>query len=621
MKIVLSSAICLLLIQSAFGQVRKEKFGKVSIQDLEMTVYPQDSSAEAVVLYSQGFFKANDIRFFRHLRVKILKKSGLDWGNWTFAIPSKSAIRGVVHNLVNGEVVKEKLKLSDVFEEEISKNYRVYKVFMPNVKVGSVIEIAYDFQGVPFEWRFQEKIPVRYSELKMERSQYIDFSYNTYGFEPIKTLSMGTHWMVSDMPAFTSEPYMNHYSNFITKFEFEVKSINIPGRYYDDFTTSWEAVNKELMDATYCGGVLKETMFLNNFAKSVGALDLSVEEKIDTAYKYIASNLAWNGSHNLYVTTYLRDRFRNEHKGNSAEINLSLVSLLKKMDIDANPVALSTRDHGILNPLVPSMRKLNYVIACAKVGEKNILMDATAKNLSPGYLPERAMNGAGRLLSNDGTYWVSLVSEGKDKIQSMVTIDIKPGNFQCTIQNRYKSYAYLDWKENYNNYDSPDAYKSKLEELYGGLSIQEYQPKMSPKKLSASETITADISNLIDDFGGEIIFQPLFFMDFKENPFSNPERKYPVDFITLKSRASIVNINVSDDYEIVSVPQSTLLKLPQNTAELRFLCNTKGQTVQIQATVSINKTTFTESEYLDLKTYYTMVIEKINDGIVLKKKA
>ncbi|MEL7121624.1 MAG: transglutaminase, partial [Bacteroidota bacterium] len=63
------------------------KFGKVSKEELAMTIYPKDSSASAVILHDKGDlnfdFAGNDhgIILEKHRRIKILKKAGFDYGD------------------------------------------------------------------------------------------------------------------------------------------------------------------------------------------------------------------------------------------------------------------------------------------------------------------------------------------------------------------------------------------------------------------------------------------------------------------------------------------------------------------------------------------------------------
>ena len=88
--------LCLLLTKNSYGQ-EKISFGKVSLAELKMETYEKDSAAEAVILSDIGELNGSTLRFTRHIRIKILKKAGLDWGNWVFNTPSKGMfkVRGI----------------------------------------------------------------------------------------------------------------------------------------------------------------------------------------------------------------------------------------------------------------------------------------------------------------------------------------------------------------------------------------------------------------------------------------------------------------------------------------------------------------------------------------------
>jgi hypothetical protein len=258
----------------SFGQ-KDFAFGKVSMEELRMKVYEKDSSAGAVILFDTGYLNGRELSFTRHIRVKILNKSGLDWGNWVFNTPTKGFFKVMVFNLVNNEIVKDKLDNSSIYKEEVIRNFQVYKVFAPNVKVGSVIDISYSFNGIPFEWRFQERIPVKYSELVLEESEYITYSKLFFGLEPIETINANS-WRAVDMPAFKIEPFTNYYGNYISKFMFQLTSFSIPQtRVYVAVSTSWRNIINNLMDYSNFGGVLTSSNFLNSYAKQLKSQDLS----------------------------------------------------------------------------------------------------------------------------------------------------------------------------------------------------------------------------------------------------------------------------------------------------------------------------------------------------------
>jgi hypothetical protein len=85
-----------------------EKFGKVDESVLKMTSYPQDSTADAVILFDVGStrleFNQNKFDFEltheRHIRIKIFNKNAYDWadGQIVYYAPSgtrKESISGL----------------------------------------------------------------------------------------------------------------------------------------------------------------------------------------------------------------------------------------------------------------------------------------------------------------------------------------------------------------------------------------------------------------------------------------------------------------------------------------------------------------------------------------------
>jgi len=138
---------------SLFAQKDPIKYGKIDKADLEMKVYPADTSAAAVILCDFGHFDSSRAEFVRMLRIKIFKKEGSSWGNQVFPFPSEAFIRGITYNLENGEIIESKLKSESVFKENVIKDKFRKRVAMPNVKEGSIIDLEFTFKGIPYEWR------------------------------------------------------------------------------------------------------------------------------------------------------------------------------------------------------------------------------------------------------------------------------------------------------------------------------------------------------------------------------------------------------------------------------------------------------------------------------------
>jgi len=347
-QLLLIAVACFFLTATTAVCQKKISFDKVTIDELKMSAYPADTAASAVLLLDLGFFEGTRVTFTRKMRVKILTKAGLDWGNWSFRTPTKGDFKVVTHNLENGQIVSEKADSKSIHTEEIFDGVELYKVFAPSVKVGSVIDITYSFVGLPFEWRFQERIPVVVNELILEPADYVKYGKTFFGFQHVETISP-RQWRANNMPAFHEEPFMNTYSNYITKFEFQIESIG-SGNYYLAYSTTWKKVAENLLDISRFGGTIKQSAFLNDFAKETKGKGLGKKELIQAAYEYIQQNLKWDGSDRLLASQDVRNRFMVTHSGTSADINLCLIALLNKLDVTTYPIVLSTRQNGLLVP-------------------------------------------------------------------------------------------------------------------------------------------------------------------------------------------------------------------------------------------------------------------------------
>lgn len=609
-------------LQTGFCQ-KKASFEKVTMDELQMTSYPKDSSANAVILMDLGYFEGNTLKFYRKMRVKILTKAGLDWGNWSFNTPTKGDFKVVTHNLEGGEIVSEKADSKSIHTEEVIDGIELYKVFAPNVKVGSVVDITYSHIGVPFEWRFQERIPVVYSELTLEPTQYISFKKTFFGFQAIETSVPNQQWKARNMPAFKEEPFLSTYANYVTKFEFQIETIGSPGRNYFEFSTTWRKVNENLLNHSRFGGVMNSTGFLNDFAKETKAKNLSTKEKIQAAYDYIQANLKWNGSNALLASTDLRNKFLVTHDGSSADINLTLIALLNKMDVVTYPIVLSTRSNGLLVEFSPTITKLNYVIAYVQDKDVEMLIDATSSHVgTPGILPARCINGNGLLVKKDNEQWLSLSRNVSHIQRQFINVTVEDGGVaKAKVFQDYMGYGYMEWMDDLKSSNADkEIQRNKIQKEYPDLNIVSYEvSKMDPKTNSGKETIEVDLSSQLIDAGGEFIFNPFVMFDYSSNPFKSEERKFPVDLNYPREVSTTITVQLPKGYSVKQVPASMKYSNTDGSASFTYLASSSGSNLQFKVVLKITKYIFTESEYKDLRMFFSEVVKKISTPVELSK--
>jgi len=610
----------LLLLSSIWAQKAPMKYGKVDIADLEMKVYKPDSTASAVVLCNFGYFDSNQMQFVHQMRIKILKDEGKVQGDFAVPASEKTTVKGQTVNLENGVPVVTKLNKEGIFIERITKNSYRARVAMPNVKVGSVLDIEFYYNGLPSYWSFQKDIPVRWSELILEESIYFSFRKNSTGYIPLSEATTD-RWVAKEVPAFKSEPYLNNYENYLTRFNIEISSIHIPGVLYKDYATNWEAVAKILRDDEDFGGRLTNmNLFLNGLEKEIKASSTTPEEKMAKAYLAI-KKIKWNKEVSIYPTKEGLGNALNKKVGNEADINLNLVVLLRKLEIEANPMVLSTRDNGLLLPYSVSLDRLNYVAVHAVIGDKTYLLDASEDNLPLGLLPERTINGRGLVIKKVGEEWVELTPQKKDKSVSILNLKMSPeGTLKGNWGKSVYDYAAVDKRNLYKTFNSEDEYLKKIESDNIGLSVDSYKiTGMDSVQLPLKEDFSITLKNRVTKANNQLFINPILFDKFTENPFKAEQRVYPVDFTTPIESNQIFMLELPTGFSIEQTPKNIKMSLPDNTASFQMLSSVVENKVQIMFKLFINKPVFYPQEYQNLKVFFDELVKKQSEMLIIRK--
>ena len=634
------------------------KFGKIDKKDLEMSVYEKDSSAAAVVLADYGFSEilynregGFYLQFTRHSRVKILSKDGYDKADIAVYLyhsgtdkESLLSLKGATYNLEGGKIVTGKLGKKSIYEEEYNKNWDEVKWTMPQVKEGSVIEYTYkiksDFLFNFRDWEFQTDIPVIWSEYRAGIPEYFFYEKFMQGYhalsindkmersESITTTKYSTgnvtfvknfyRWVAKDVPAFVEEPYMTSTSDYLSKINFELSTIHFPNERVRQIMGTWEDINNTFLTSHYFGVQVKGAGFLKKEVVPVIAGSNTDEEKIGAIVAYVKNKMSWDGRHRKYVTETLRSAF-NKGKGSSADINLMLVNMLRKAGFKADPVLISTRSNGFVREQFALSSQFNYVIGLVELEDgKHLLLDATDKRLPLFLLPERCLNGRGWRVSETNAGWVSLKGSGIKRSVLSAKLDlIEDGSLRGTVNARYDSYAAYDMRKLIERKE--DAYKGYVEKKWSWeIDSLEIKNQDSFNK-SLNEHYAIQSKQNIESVGNLIYFNPFIAERIEENPFKIEKRDYPVDFTCPRKTMYVVSVTIPDGYEVDELPKGEVIALPEGAAKYSYYVSQSDKTINFRSQLDINKPLFGSPEYEYLKEFYTRIVAKQSEQIVLKK--
>jgi len=674
--LVATLMLSLRLLAQEVTEAPKIKFEKVSNEELAMKTYPNDTTAEAAILYDEGnsYFTYDPEKGFaltheRFVRIKILKQSGVDWGNFSIALYSYNTNReeistpkGTTFNLENEKIVKSELKKDAIFRERQNKYYETVRLSMPSVKVGSVIDLKYSIRTDLIwnlrAWKFQYTIPVKWSQCHVAYPEYFTYNQSTMGYHPLlyvkKDLKNETinytakeefgkgglkanpgkgqstiniqyqaivfDYAVKDVPALKTEPYLTTLDNFTTQVKFELANTNftLVGGTFKNYTTSWMDVARQLKDSENFGMQLKTTGFAENVVEELTKGITDEQKKLEIVYNHVQHTMKWDGHKTLFTDKSIKKAYADK-TGNSAEINLLLAVMLKKAGIIANPVILSTRENGMLLMTHASLSDCNYVIVQAIVNGNSILLDATEPNLQAGGIPFRCLNGDGHMIKDEESQEVPIVNQQSVE-NTLVELGIKDGKMTGSINKKIAGLSAMNFRESVKTAGGSKEHFDKLKNSATDIDYLEYQyinmdsinqPVYSKYNFAMKEGPDSD--------AGIIYIDPVLIDRQKSNPFTSPTRTYPVDFGLPFIQTYNLQLTIPEGYSVEELPKNVSLGLSEKGGKFLYKITQVSNKIVLNIRFSIDKAIFIPSEYLNLKEFYNLVINKQAEQIILKK--
>lgn len=656
-KAGLITALLIFASLLTFCQNHGFDFGKISYRELDMKVYEKDTSAVAVVLdeFGEAYIDNgddNNLLFERHIKIKILKQAGLSeasFGILLYKSDSKAErvrwLKASSFNRVGDNWQETQLFDKDVFTENINKYYDMRKFAVPNVRVGSVIEVSYILES-PFHvmnfrpWEFQSNIPKMRSEYWATIPGNYVYSITLKGFlklhknenDLIKdcfTPGGGNaadcarfKFTMIDIPALIEEDYMTAKSNFLASVNFELSELrHFDGR-VDKVTLAWKDVEDEMRKDPKFGVQLRRGKdIVDTHVETVIKGEADPLGKAKKIYDLIKFRYQWNEVYGKYSEFGIRKAFENK-KGNVGDINLSLIAALRYADLNVEPVILSTRENGLPIDIHPVLTDFNYVIAKLNIGDKSYLLDATDDYLPFGMIPIRCLNGKGRVLGEKESYWIDLKPADKRKQVSILTLKLeKDGVIRGKIQNNYTGYRAVSVRRQISSFSNQAEYIKELGDDWDGVEIKSYELKnVDDIDKPLSETLDIEFKAFDDLSAKHLLISPFFMDKWESNPFKSAARLYPVDFGAPLEETVVMTLEYPEEFTVTDLPEKVAIGLPNQGGRFIFEMSNLGNKITVNSALAISKTIYTSAEYHYLKELFGRLVSSQNTDIVLTQK-
>ncbi|WP_143473342.1 DUF3857 domain-containing protein [Flavilitoribacter nigricans] len=653
---------CFLLSLTLRAQDPLMEFGSMSQDQINMISYDKAPDAPAVVLFDLGesyfydFDGGYNIRFTRTRRVKIFDQSATDLAEVRIPFYADgygktervASIEAFTYNFENGRPIKKAVAPTSIFEEQINERWRVKKFVFPDVKKGSVIEYRYVLE-TPFhfnlpDWTFQDKIPTLYSQYQVSMIPFYDYAYIAQGITEFDvkhseegkferrwgnvTEAMGQSYgrgvkfkdlihtyAIKDIPAFKDESYITSPNDYLMKIDFQLSRFYRPQGGSTDIITTWENLNESLLKNDHFGDFLKQSRKLTGklLEKELDVSSLSEAEKAEKIIQYVKDNFSWNQTYGKYTSKSAKDLW-SQKSGSAAELNLLLVAFLQEAGLKAEPLLISTRDHGKIHTEYPFEHFFNYVIAFVEAGQP-FLADATSTALPFNRIPPRCMNELGLVVQEGKPVWLQLNSEitalENKQIQFKLDPDTRTATTTVSIQaTEYEGYLYRtrfrDDEESLKTY-----FKGKGLHTVEMVRTSKYEEPDKPYIIGIKGT------SEIEQIGSNLILSPFLDFPMQENLLRQEERTYPVDFIYPKMDQFRIILEIPEGYELTDAPKA--FQESNELVEVNITPQQTATSLTINAHYHIKKSVYSPQEYQKIKGYLDLIIKQFNQQVVLQK--
>jgi hypothetical protein len=648
--------VFLLLSFESFGQDKLPfPFSVITIQDLNFK-YEKDSTAIAVIIREFGHAEIensndNNLLFTFHVKMKILKKEGLSLANIELQLDKQKEkierlrkVTGSSYNLENGKIKETKFSPKNVFTES-SKEYDLKKFALPNVQVGTVIEYEYQIESPFFvlnfwPWDFQNDLPKISSEywaivpanyrynialrgglpLIKNESKVLKESFSPGG--GLLADCVWYQWAMKNIPPFDEEDYMTSRENFVSAIRFELTQIDHFDGRKDKVTKEWTDVDLELSQYEKFGTQLRRGKEVVD--QHIGGLLISEPDSLTRAqniFQFVREWYVWNGNFGFYSEAGIKKAFE-EKKGNVGDINLTLVAAFRYAGFSSDPIILSTRKHGITTDLFPVLSQFNYVVAKLTINNKTYLLDATEDFLPFGVLPERCLNGRGRVMAKPKSYWLEIKPTDRyRKITNMQLTMGQAGELSGVVTNTYSGYKAAEVREAVYSHSNPDDFMNEKRKGWSVGEINDFSfTNLSAVSKPLVETLQIKLEAIDLSKGNTFLLNPFIMDKISENPFKSAERTYPVDYGAPREEIQVITIDLPEIIDIDELPEKIGVALPNNGGRFIYEVKKEGKKVIINSSLVISRTTFSPTEYHFLKEFYNRAINAYGMDLMLKKK-
>ena len=647
------------------------KFGKPTEQELQMTTYAPDSSADAVVLcrlttveytiQENGYL----VDYHEKFRIKVLKPSGaryakvvipyqvnmshgsklgglrfsmfandfkgapssdfgFDSGSMTseamgdYSDESVDDLEATAFNLQGSKVVKSKLEKSDIVKKQIDEQNCQLEFTVPDVKEGTVIEYEYKIHSELFwllhDWFAQCEIPVVYAKLDMNIPTYLLFNIEEHGILRLTctcTNGVVRYKLISDPMANPVSAVSNHYI---------CTGTNLKAMPKDDYVFCAQdfraGVTAELKQFR-----LRGTMQMD-YAKTWEQIDEMILNDEDLGKR-------------LVDHSPLKDLLQEKKIEEIADKDERAVAVyqlvMSKVKWDGTYKMRPEAPSETLSKGIGSNADINLLLIQSLNDVGLHAAPVILRLRDQGQLPFNFPS-----LHKLSTFVVGIVGDtGKNVFLDASSKDgylnVLPDNLlveraRLVLMNKKSQWVNLQQATKsqkstiINAVLTPDGLlKGTQTTTYTGYAAMAYRQSKHLDEFSPSVTDSIEFTRQGVVDGDRISICPFNTSPIAENPFTAEQRLMPIEFPCVQSEQVVVNITLPDGYVLEQKPKALALTNTNKSISGRLFTNTENNTVQVRYQFNVNKLIHAQPSYNSIRELFGLLAEHSKDMLVITR--
>ena len=507
---------------------------------------------------------------------------------------------------------------------------------------GGLLEVSYAmnfrYDDKILNWHFQSVYPTEMSSIRIQTPEMFKLqeAIEADSMPAVKDSSMSFkslhlnnipdpvkvsehYYRFNHLPSLNLEPFADNINSRLARIHIQVISVMKEGKNYKDFVVGrvQRIVDTLSGRSDYLLRLDPALDIKSDYDHRVRAIN-KPKEKLAKIYDLVRRHIVWDRVDSLSARPL--SKVWNDKKGNSTEINLILVKLLREYGFEATPLVGSTRSNGLIDKNDVAIGDFNRTLAYVKLGDRTKVLDATGRYYDYPMIPVSILNTRALLISDDDDHWVDVYDSSGIYRNSVTLLGHLSGDSSVLTNVYVNSFGYA--KPEHVEILESDSLKglrkyfekgNKMLRLKHFIAANEY---MDTLPLAQEFDIRIPV-NKTDDMRGFVTT----WYSIPDTLFTITEgRKCDINFGYRQRYDLVSEFTYPENYEISQTPNNIQLTAVHGSVRFDREYHPGSTNFSLKQSLVIDKTYFTRSEAIELAVFLRKVSDLNKQEVILKKR-